>query len=177
MTLSEFTKGDFEPPHQCPYWVWKKKASSPLGNLKLTLMLSPGDKSEPDQRMFELAEDLIAFVQANSELVIDIAFASYRTCLQRAPDWLEFSDVPLDLSRDTIIKYLDPGVTVFNDRPNLYIDESVCQAGGYTQSIGLRPQWDDEHGLSLHVQDHKIIRVNMEKFEIKDGLLIGITED
>lgn len=176
MTLREFRKGDFEPPHECPYWVWKKKAATPLGNLWVNLVLSPGDKSEPDQRMLELAEDLIGFVKANSELVINIALASYRTFLQRDPSWLEFSDVPLDLSRETIIKYLDPGLTVFSDKPHLYIEHAVAEAGGYTQSIGLRPQWDDEHGLSLDVQDRKIVRVNMEKFEIKDGLLIEVTE-
>ena len=80
MTLAEFKKGNFEPPNECPYWVWKKKFTTPVGKFGLNLVLSPGDEGEPDERMFELAEGLIAFdgEQAIGYAIFYPNFATFR---------------------------------------------------------------------------------------------------
>jgi len=80
------------------------------------------------------------------------------------PDSL-FCDMPADLPPKRIWKYCDPTLHIWRERDVYHVGPP------YRCSIGVYPEWEPEHGLSLEFSDGAIVTVNQARFEIVDGIL------
>jgi hypothetical protein len=151
-------------------WRWKQRVETSFGTFGVEFLTddesSPDGEDSPDDEMLRLGEDLVRYAKSHSEYIREVIYGSYQCCVTEFdPDWLESFEVPSDLKPGQIRKYCDPTLQLYR-----------CPTVGYEGppfecSVIVRPQWEQEHGLSLQFCDGAIVTVNQNPFKIVKGVL------
>jgi hypothetical protein len=121
-------------------WTAINPISTPIGDFSVELYMGIGDKRPPDGEMLQRANDLVALLLTEFEIIRDKLFEHYRMYAE-VPGF-EFSGVPYGLDREGIVKYVDDlALTVSRQRSLL--------GTRYSSRVYVIPQWDVEHGIYL----------------------------
>jgi hypothetical protein len=161
MTVSEFQKQP-RGPYLFDRWLWDKRVSTPLGEFSVELlMLGNDDTHPPDEEILRRASELVRYVEANGEYILDIVFGYYR--LAGENDWLDLAGVSRGHTRETVSSLVRDDRTLVVSR-HLEWDEP------YDSVIHIAPLWDVEHALSLEFHNGQIVSANDSPFRIEDGV-------
>lgn len=150
LKLSEFTK---RPDSRVAFatWLCSRRIDSELGAFALELQTE--ESLAPDQRMLELANELLEFVRANAAMVGDLVFASYQRKANQDPEWFHSLAVSTQLSRKAVLEHLDEKRWLRISR------DSACDPP-YTALIHLIPRWDREHAFRLTIREGRPVELN-----------------
>jgi hypothetical protein len=164
MKISEFKKmPKGAPTESVVRWAWKPRIKTPSGEFSVDLFTE--DNEPLDDQMLKLAEDLAGYAQTHSDYIREIIYGNYRFFVtEYGPDSL-FCDMPANLRPEGIWNYCNPTLEVWRQPQAYHVGPP------YRCNIGVYPEWEPEHGLSLEFSNGEIVTVNQAAFEIVDGIL------
>jgi hypothetical protein len=142
--LRTLTANDFRRQPRGRYlfdrWLAVPPLDTPLGRFKVDI------RHEPDAVLVAAGNELAEFLVTNSASVLA---AAHRHYLAYCDDewWMEGCDVPIGLSANDIVPYLNDPTVAVDRRGN----------GTISGVIYFSPQWDTEHGLYLKVVDGSVV--------------------
>ena len=167
LNLSELTQEKKKPSR----WMLNRTVPSPLGEFPLEVSRGGRDRTPPDEEMLRRGGELVSYVEANGEYLVDIVFGHYLFACKMG--WMESKDVPEGLTREEIGAQLrsDRSLSVIED-----LDLEEDDLPPYESSIYVVPLWDEEHGLTMLFEDGKIVRVNDCLFTLEAGVLEYLDE-
>ena len=155
---------EFKEESGWPCWTWSNQVSTPLGRFRVELQTLESPRTEPDDEMVKLAEELVAYAESHGDYILDVAYGDFRRWTTVDPGWLDSCGLPQNLGRDAIPKHVGGCVlTVIRD---LDSDDP------YTSLVRIVPEWDDEHGLEMKLRDGAIVEVSDMPFTLKGGVLV-----
>lgn len=154
MQLEGFERQD-RGPYRFDRWHWPERVSTQLGNLIVELTISDG-KPPPDAAMVTAANELVEFVTANGDMLLDLIYGHYRCAEENG--WLKFWGVRRGLRRDRILSLVESIMLTVRRDKNGYPDMGVF----------VTPRWDPEHSLDLAYHDGRIVSINGRPY-VLDG--------
>lgn len=150
LTLSEFAR-QLDSRVAFDTWVCSRRLDSELGPFSLELQTEAS--LAPDERMLELAEELVEFVRTNSVVVGDLVFASYQRKVRQDPEWFRSLAIPTQLTRNEALEHLE-------ENRWLRISRDSPFEPPYIAVIHLVPRWDLEHAFRLTVREGRLVELN-----------------
>lgn len=147
MDISEFKK-DEDGVYEFGHYDWTNELKTNIGDFELYITMAQHGISPPSN-VFELAEQLLSFVQSNTEVIVEAIFEHYSAVRKDNTSWLEQCDVPTDLDPSTVMDYAeDLSLGIAQDLDNPEIFESF---------VHIVPDWDLEHALFLRLEGGKLV--------------------
>jgi hypothetical protein len=123
-----------------------------------------GDTAPPDEEMIRRAEQIVGYVQDQTELIADIVYGHYLWFVSLDPEWFDDLGIPQGLDRAGVLEYVD--------RRALVVSRDLENDEAYESVVHIIPKWEHEHALFLTYKDGEIGMVNDEPFRLEDGLLV-----
>jgi hypothetical protein len=177
LNLSELTQEKGKPSH----WTLNRTVPSPLGEFPMEVTREHGERKPPNEEMLRRGGELVRYVEANGEYLVDIVYGHYLFACKQG--WMDYSHfpkgmtpeglVPEGLTREEIASQLreDRRIYVSED-----LDLELDDLPPYESFIYVVPLWDEGHGLTMLFEDGKIVRVNEQLFRLVDGVLEYLDE-
>ena len=137
MNIDDFIKGTEE------YYMFKDSIKTILGGFTLELRLY--DCLPPDPKALELAKGLRAKFLKDIDLIHDLVYQSYKAA-ERDKNWMDICCLPLGLSKNEIISYLENKI--------MYITRDPEEDEVYSSKVYIEPIWDIEHGLRWQLKSN-----------------------
>lgn len=165
--MTALSISDFEKQPRGAYhfdrWVAQRQVPTPLGPFGILLYtLGDNDSSPPDDAMVARASELVQFVDAHAEEVLDIVYGQY-LLIGETPDWLESCSVPRNLSRSQVPGYVDDRLLV--------VSRHIKSKERCSSVVFVDPRWEPEHKLRLDIRNGSIATANDSKFKLESQVL------
>lgn len=146
MTIHDLVQ---QPAGPFPLVVWraKQRVRTSFGEFVAEFHMDRKDVGPPDAEMLGRMNELVAFISTRDGRILDQFYAHYQSMASDA-DWMETSDVPVDLRREQIGPYLGD--------LSLIVDHNRDREPAYTSTFYALPRWEQEHGIHLELRDGRL---------------------
>jgi hypothetical protein len=165
--MNTLNSSDFQKQPRSAYrfdrWLARQQVPTSLGPFGILLYtLGDGDPGPPDDAMIARASELVQFVDAHTEEVLDIVYGQY-LLVAETPDWLESCSVPRNLSRSQVPAYIDDRLLV--------VSRHIKSKEQCSSVVFIDPRWEPEHKLRLDIRNGLIATANDSKFKLESQVL------
>lgn len=127
--------GDYE----FDVYTSENKVLSEIGAFDVELLMS--GREPITHGMLDRADELADFGRRHAKEIRELIFSDYQECRQGDPDGLRECDVPLDVEKGDIMKYVR--------RLTFTVRSDSDLSDGYESTVHIIPDWKRENALCL----------------------------